>query len=127
MLRMLRAAAGQPGDYPTPLITDEESTALRATLTDPREWVCAEHRGRPAKTCHFLLRAKRVNAYPDGVELVFREGGERELTREFAVETLDRYASRLQRGRAPAMCDSPAHGAKLRMAFANKVQLGTYD
>ena len=109
------------------LVSETEAIALKSVVSQPSEWVCANHSGRTEKTCHMLPRAKRVNAYPNGVELVFREGGERPMTREFAIEAIARYAVAARLKDSNPMCDAPSHGAKLQMDFVNKARHATYD
>lgn len=109
------------------LISADEAVRLKAVLTNSSEWVCASRNGASAKTCNLLTRAKRVNAYPNGIELVFREGGERPMTREFALEIVARAAVAQGLATSNPMCDAPTHGAAIRMNFVNKVQYATYD
>jgi hypothetical protein len=103
------------------------NTNPSAVLGSSSEWVCEARSSAAPKTCKLLTRAKRVNAYPDGVELVFREGGERPMTREFALEIVARAAVAQGLAESNPMCDAPTHGAKLRMNFVNQVQHATYD
>jgi hypothetical protein len=110
-----------------PLLSGAELQNLKSLFERRSEWVCTQRANRASKTCNVLLRAKRVNAYPDGVELVFREGGERPMTREFALETIARNAVRTKVLETNPMCDAPVHGEKLRMNFVNQVQHATYD
>ena len=114
----LRALSYAPAD---------EAVRLKAVLTNSSEWVCGSRNGASAKTCNLLTRAKRVNAYPNGIELVFREGGERPMTREFALEIVARAAVAQGLATSNPMCDAPTHGAAIRMNFVNKVQYATYD
>jgi hypothetical protein len=110
-----------------PLLSEAELQSLKSLFERRSEWVCTRRAKRDTKTCNVLLRARRVNAYPDGVELVFREGGERPMTREFALETIARHAVRMKVLETNPMCDAPVHGEKLRMNFVNQVQHATYD
>ena len=120
--RLSLASADTPA-----LLSDAERQNLQSLFEQRSEWVCTQRANRASKTCNVLLRAKRVNAYPDGVELVFREGGERPMTREFALEIIARHAVRAKQLSENPMCDAPVHGEKLRMNFVNQVQHATYD
>lgn len=120
--RLSLASADTPA-----LLSDAERQNLQSLFEQRSEWVCTKRAKRDTKTCNVLLRAKRVNAYPDGVELVFREGGERPMTREFALEIIARHAVRTKVLETNPMCDAPVHGEKLRMNFVNQVQHATYD
>lgn len=89
---------------------------LVVLLRNPSEWVCEG-------TCKMLLRAQRVNVYPDSVELVFREGGVYPISRETAVE----LASKLSLDNPNAMCDASSHGSKLIQSFQRKTKNRVYD
>ena len=69
-------------------LTQLERDALIRLVNDDRNWECADDPDEPeqSKAWRFLLRAKRINVYPDRVELVFRDHGERPMTPAFAIE-----------------------------------------
>jgi hypothetical protein len=126
-LKTVLSWAADPEVLPTTLLSDSESRALKSAISSPTEWDCIVRAGAKTKTCNILARAKRVNAYPNGVELVFREGTERPITREFALESVAKTLVALGYSSRNSMCDAPTPGAKLQMNFVNKVQLATYD
>jgi len=99
------------------LVTKPQKSALVEIVDDPSEWVCEKNTEVGAKTCRILLRAKRVNVYPDSVELVFREAGGLPISRETVVELA-----------APEqMCDKPQHREKLIEHFQRKKKDRVYD
>lgn len=96
----LRAGLGMAADQG--LITDNERKDLLAgAVLKKSNWSCAADRlpyydahacigylnGGPQPVCRLQLRAKRVNVYPDAVELVWWNGDERPTdSAAFAVE-----------------------------------------
>lgn len=96
-----------------------QKNLIRQVIEKPSEWIRED-------TCKMLIRGKRVNVYPDSIELVFREGGEYPVVRESAVELAADVLSKL-RGTPHAMCDGPAHGKKLRLPFVRRTHSDVYD
>jgi len=103
--------------------------SFRAIINDPSEWRCEATKSDVNKTCRMLVRGKRVNVYPDSVEIVFREAGDWPITRETLIEGLlllaDKYGG--TNLRAQRMCDAPEHGKESLRAFVRKAQDTVYD
>lgn len=78
-----------------------------------------------ARSSQVQVRAKRLNVYPDAVELVFREGGESPLDRERVMELVAR-AGALLTGGSSAMCDAPTPGKMLSMEFQRQERERAY-
>ncbi len=61
-------------------VADVGADAVKDTMNDPQNWSCREVTDPSAGTteghnrCHFFLPGKRLNAYPDAVELVWFDG-----------------------------------------------------
>ena len=104
------------------LLPPAQKVDLKSVLTHWREHVCEKVGNRTVKTCNMLVRPKRVNVYPDSVELVFREAGTIPITRESALEFAARGG-----GQATAMCDAPENGKRLSMPFQRKSKAHFHD
>lgn len=102
-------------------IENAEADPIREELKRHDQWICDRACDGCLKTCKMLVRAKRVNVYPDSVELVFREAGGYPAVRESAIElTLGLAGSRNE------LCDLPTRG-KIARGFTSVSQERSYD
>lgn len=106
-------------------ISSDDYTRLSTLMAQPSEWRCEPEEGGSRGVCQVQVRAKRLNVYPDAVELVFREGGESPLDRERVMELVAR-AGALLTGGSSAMCDAPTPGKMLSMEFQRQERERAY-